>query len=517
MVKKFLSLALVSVLTLSTLVGCTGGNSAGDNNSSENNSGDNNSGDNATVTSAPSTSTDSFPAEINISFWEGGTEQEVENGLTQVIEAYQKVRPEVKVNLISQPSDGYGQWLNTRYASNGMPEIVMSQPTLLRDAFEQGFLLNIENEFNNPNEYAGGKVWKDTFVKGSLNNVHDDLYNPTYAIPLQGLGLAYYYNKSTYDQLGLKVPQTYNEFIENCKVIENNNINPIALPAMKKDAVSWMIWYYTTGLFGNKYLSDHAININKDKTIQNNEHVKAIEEGLFDITEGDTKKDFEKYLDYIEELAKYAQKSTGLDEAGAKAQFLSGKAAHLMSGSWDLKAFVFDNETGIEIGAFPLPEFTSENSEYAGAQLTIASYTPLAITKTAARDENVKKATIDFMKFLTAPDNYKLFVETAACIPSVNDLNVDDSFKAFTTGNQPLLPIFARSSGTSPVDITYATIQVLSGEKYNRDEMIKDVQSSFVDYSVAFKEKLEIDKENNYKIDELPIVGGEFVPLKPTK
>ncbi len=506
--KRILSFTLVSVLALSTLVGCSVGSKSSDSNSS---------GDTEKGSTASPTSTESEPVEINISFWEGGTEQEVENGLNKVIEAYKNIKPEVKVNLISQPSDGYAQWLNTRYASNGMPEIVMSQPTLLRDAFEQGFLLNIENEFNNPNEYANGTVWKDIFVEGSLSNVHADLYDPSYAIPLQGLGLAYYYNKTTYDQLGLNVPQTYNEFIENCKVIEKNDINPIALPAMKKDAVSWMIWYYTTGLFGNKYLSDAAININMDKTIQNNEHVKAIEEGLFDITKGDTKKDFEKYLDYIEELAKYAQKSTGLDEAGAKAQFLSGKAAHLMSGSWDLKAFVLDNETGIEIGAFPLPEFTSENSEYAGAQLTIASYTPFAITKTAERDENVRKAAIDFMKFLTAPDNYKLFVETAACIPAVNDLDVDESFKAFTTGNQPLLPIFARSSGNSPMDINNATINVLSGEKYNRDELIKDVQSSFVDYAEAFKEKLEISKENNYKIDELPKVGGEFVPLKPTK
>jgi ABC-type glycerol-3-phosphate transport system substrate-binding protein len=55
---------------------------------------------------------------------------------------------------------------------------------------------------------------------GKLDTAHNYLYEPSFAIPYSGLGIAYFYNKDIYEKLGLNVPKTWDEFMSNCQVIK---------------------------------------------------------------------------------------------------------------------------------------------------------------------------------------------------------------------------------------------------------------------------------------------------------
>ena len=107
----------------------------------------------------------------------------------------------------------------------------------------------------------------------------------------------------------------------------------------------------------------------------------------------------ERFWDEVKNYAKYSKNATGFDEAAAKSQLLTGKAAHLMSGSWDIQTFM-ENEENMRIGAFKLPLFTKENSEYVCGNPIIGGVQSLTITKSAEKDPAVKEAAIDFLQFM---------------------------------------------------------------------------------------------------------------------
>jgi len=45
--------------------------------------------------------------ELTFSFWEPGTERELETALAKVAAAYEEVNPNVKIKFLSQPVNGY--------------------------------------------------------------------------------------------------------------------------------------------------------------------------------------------------------------------------------------------------------------------------------------------------------------------------------------------------------------------------------------------------------------------------
>ena len=64
---------------------------------------------------------------------------------------------------------------------------------------------NIKDAYDSPNPYNGNKIWKDTFVDGSLDVIHEYKVAPEYNIPLFGTGIAMFYNKDMYKELGLEI------------------------------------------------------------------------------------------------------------------------------------------------------------------------------------------------------------------------------------------------------------------------------------------------------------------------
>lgn len=498
MLKKVLGIIIASSMILASFAGC----------SSKKESSDTTAAASASTQQASSESTKkglvSAPTTISLSFWEGGTNQEMETALKAVIEEYNKVQPDITVELMSQPNKGYIDWAKARMAANEAPEIMMNQASELRDQFQQGLLLDLKDAFGSQNPYADGTVWKDVFQEGRLEKAHDYTFEPSYAVPFSGLGIAYFYNKDIYEKLGLSVPKTWNEFIANCKKIQEAKYNPVALPAMKKDAIEWLSWYIMTGLYDDKYLPDANLNPNGDDYIHPREFVRAVDMGFFDVTKGEDQKAYDVYLKFLAEYAQYAEGATGLDEAGAKAQFLAGKAAHLMSGSWDMQGFLSGQTSAAKIGAFPLPVFEKSNGEYAGENMTITSVSTMAIIGKSVEDENKKKAAVDFLMFLTAPKNYKIFAEKSFSIPVIKGLDIAPEFKAFSEGGtREALLIFGKQGSKSKIGNYEITTMILAGEKFNNVNIYEEMQKSMKEYAVEKMEAWKVSKDTDYGVKEL--------------
>lgn len=458
------------------------------------------------------TGTDGEKITLRFSFWEPSTGKEMENSLRAIKESYEELHPEVNIELVSQPSSGYQDWIKTQMSVDDLPEIELNYAPNLINQANVGAVVNIKDALEGENPYSN-VVWKDSFMDGTLDMAHEYRVAPEYNIPLFQTGIAMFYNKTVYDELGLKVPNNWDEFINNCKTIENADKIPNAFMGQKKDAIRWLSRELVGGVCLERWLADENLNLNGDSYLSKNEVVKAIDSGAYDITKSeDYQEDFERYLEFTKEYAKYSPNASGLDEASAKTLFLSGKAVHLNSGSWDIVGLLKNDEINFEPGVFKFPLLTKDNSEYAGKGMSNNAVQTVAITSSVNKQEGAKEAAIDFLMYLTAPQQYSAFVNETYQIPSVKDVEVDPIFDAFVEDGYPLVILF--NVGDSAAGKTFEDLfcQVAFGKEVSLNESVySEIQSSLRAWCTKYMETNKLTAENGYNLADMPFIGEKFI------
>lgn len=68
----------------------------------------------------------------------------MEDALSKIVENYKSVRPDVEVELISQPVGGYQEWIKTRFASNQAPTIESNHATVIGEQYKQGLTVDLK-------------------------------------------------------------------------------------------------------------------------------------------------------------------------------------------------------------------------------------------------------------------------------------------------------------------------------------------------------------------------------------
>ena len=446
---------------------------------------------------------------LRFSFWEPSTGKEMETVLEEIASSYEEKHQNVDIQLVSQASSGYQDWIKTQMSVDDLPEIELNGAGRLINQYKAGSVISLKEYLDAPNPYNSKKIWRETFVDGSMDAAHEYRIEPDINIPLFGTGIAMFYNKDMYKELGLKIPNNWDEYLENCKVIADAGKIPDAFMGQKNDAVSWLGWELVGGLCLERWLKDPMVNVNGDSYISINEIVRAIDSGDYDISKDkDYQNDFKEIIKYVKEYMQYAPNASGLDEAAAKTLFLSGQAAHITSGSWDIVGLTKNDEVNFEVGIFNYPHLTKENSQYAGKGISNNCYQTLAVTSSVEKQEGAKEAAVDFLMYLTSPQQYSKFVTATIQIPSVKDVKVDSLFETFREDGYPLTNFFRignDAAGRSYVDIIK---EVISGKDVQLDDkLFAEIQKSIKAYSDEKKESEKWTPENNYNIDTIPFVG----------
>ena len=145
MLKKVTAVVMAAAMTIISLAGCGGDGGQGK---------------------------ASDKVKISFSFWEPSTGTEMEDALSKIVENYKSVRPDVEVELISQPVSGYQEWIKTRFASDQAPTIESNHATVIGEQYKQGLTVDLKEALEGENPYDK-KIWKDCFVDGKLEQATD--------------------------------------------------------------------------------------------------------------------------------------------------------------------------------------------------------------------------------------------------------------------------------------------------------------------------------------------------------
>lgn len=152
--------------------------------------------------------------------------------LQDTIEEWNKTNPDVQIKVEAVENERYKAKIKTAFAVNELPDIFYAWGGGFSKPFiESGSVLNL-------NEYLG-KDMENKINKEMLNNVSYN--NNIYGLPLTLSVGTFYCNKKLFNEVNVKIPDNYDEFLEAIKAFKSKDITPLLVG--EKDTWTGMLYY----------------------------------------------------------------------------------------------------------------------------------------------------------------------------------------------------------------------------------------------------------------------------------
>ena len=167
-----------------------------------------------TLTACSKNSDSSNDGKVTIEYFNQKTE--MVDTLKEIIKDFEKENPKIHVKMTSVPSAG--TVLKTRMLAGDAPDVINIYPQ------------NVDFK-----EWAKAGYFEDMTGKSYLENIKNNyaenyaVNGKIYSVPLSANVSGIYFNKTKFDELGLKVPETWDEFETLVKQIKADGETPFAL------------------------------------------------------------------------------------------------------------------------------------------------------------------------------------------------------------------------------------------------------------------------------------------------
>ena len=383
---------------------------------------------------------------ITVSFWEPGMGKELSAGMQQVIDDYHELHPEVEVEMLIYPVTEYNEHMRKLYSVNNLPDIISNHSSQLLLMARQGLLADLTEELSMPSAYEPQAAWEKVFDKQFLGLVNSMYETKRYNLPFFNNETAVFYNREIYQELGLEIPKTWEELLSNFDVIQKSGKTAMAIMADKDDIKLWLDWELGNEIGLEKILENPDINLNGDGRITEYEISHAILSGAINYeTDSYIHNWYEEYAKRIESFFHYSATYEGLGESAVKAAFFDGEFVHLNTGTWDAVSILNDERFGV----FRFPTSASCSTAQSFAVTTSAEKTP-----------EQRKAAIDFLQFFTSKKEYQKFIDITMQLPVIQGVTVSQQMSCFENdGMSSATPLTYAGSDSVDAQLTGERLQ----------------------------------------------------------
>lgn len=320
--------------------------------------------------------------------------------LTEIVAEYEKLKPNVKIEFVDVGNQDRSAWMQARMLSKDAPDVFWDNYDDTWLHYQKGWFLKMDDWLQKPNPYQDNKPWKDMFVPGILDSVRAP-DGALYVIPADGVGVAIYYNKQIFNDLGLAIPKTWSEFMDAQAKIKAAGITPFAIEG-KGDCchLHWIDSIMSSQFYmGN--ISD--MDRNGNNNLEVNEIALAVKDGKYPNQEQLTQQ-----WKLVKDWSQYWNK--GFTSATDSLQmFAQSKVAMIFGGSWT-NGQLKQAKVPFEFGAFNFPVITPQDASLAtGKQTKIygawGALQWLVPGYLAKEDPEKIPVIMDFLMFLSKPEN----------------------------------------------------------------------------------------------------------------
>src|SRR5699024_10033214 len=232
--------------------------------------------------------------------------KEMQGPLSEIIEDFEKENSDIKVKFTNVPDAG--TVLKTRISSGDVPDVI-----------------NVFPQNADFQEWAKNDIFTDLTGKEYLNNLTEGaaetyaIDDKIYSVPLTSNAWGFFYNVDKFEELGIEIPKTWDDFENLVQTIQNKDETPFAVSMTQADA--WTLngyhqlaWATVDG--GYDGANDALVHSPKDAIKVGND-------------------DFEAVADELDLLNGTGQKNaTGATYDDAVAAFAKQEAFIFPNGTW---------------------------------------------------------------------------------------------------------------------------------------------------------------------------------------
>ena len=314
--------------------------------------------------------------------WPEGSSRQHNMIVQKIVDEFEAEHENVTVELDILANEQYKEKLSVIGTSNELPDVGMT--------WAGGFL----------DPYVNGKMFaplddiiSDDFIPGTTEAYAVD--GVTYGLPLELNITPMYYNQAIFDDVGVEVPETWDDFKAVVEALVDAGVTPITLG--NRDAWTGSMWYmYLADRIGGPTVLNDAIS--REGSFEDPALIQAAAE-----------------IQELVDLGAFINGYNGLGNDEAKGYFINEQAAMFLMATWDLPEWTTNEDNPQElrdaVDYFKFPV-------YEGGDGDIDSYVGgPGVGLFVAEDSDVKKEAMEFVEFFV--DRWgEMSVTEAGVIPA---------------------------------------------------------------------------------------------------
>ena len=301
--------------------------------------------------------------------------------LQQLVDKFNESHEDVTIK-ITAPADA-GTVLKTRMAKNDMPDIVMmggdnnytevESAGMLVDLSDQDYISNIQ----------------DSYMQ-MVYDVNKDKEEKAYGVPYATNASGVIYNVDKFEELGLEIPKTWDEFIDVLDQIKDAGEQPLLMTY--KDA--WTSLCPWNSMAPDLQPDGFTDDRREGKTTFAGTHEEIVE----------------KYLTLLD----YAQDDfMGLTYDDGNKAFANGDAGMIINGNWAINQYKNAN-ADINVNMFALPASNDESKNYVTSGVDVL----MGVCKDSANEDMAK----EFVSFMMEPENAQTYIDDQFAFSAIKDV-----------------------------------------------------------------------------------------------
>jgi raffinose/stachyose/melibiose transport system substrate-binding protein len=301
--------------------------------------------------------------------WPLNDSQPVTKVYYEMYDEFRALHPEIDLEVISDAHEAWSTKIKIMMSADDMTEVFISQP--------KDFLVYADSDvyYELTGYLDADPEWKDSFLPGSLEIMAKD--GKVYGIPHSGYAAGIFYNKAIFDKFGLSFPSTYDELIQCIKTFSAGGMDAFVVGGKDAWPVTFYTQYWMDREAGYDYFEKSCVD--KSLTFENPLYLKAIE----------------KFLDVVK-MGAFTRGSSGASSDDARSVFMQGKAAMLITGTWDIPPYTADPEFSKVVHFANFPSMPGGKGVQNAACVGFGKSFCISNSATDAQ----KKAGIEFIKFM---------------------------------------------------------------------------------------------------------------------
>ena len=309
----------------------------------------------------------------------------------KLVEKFEDENPDIDV-VVTAPPDATTV-LKTRLVKGDVPDIIsLSADRSFADFVDANILEDLSDKIDfSVIDPVYNQMLKDLEIESI-----DGVYGVPYALNASGV----IYNKDIFEDLGLSIPKTWDEFLELAQTVQDNGITPFYF-TLKDSWTSLPAWNNIAGTLAD---TDCFKRVNNNETTFNEVYSET--------------------ADKILQLMDYGHSDNfGVGYNDGNTAFAQGKAAMYIIGNYAIPSILTVNPD-LNLGMFTMPASNNEDEN----KLVSGVDVYFAITK----DSKNKEESIRFINFLLEEENAKTYIDEQSAFSAVKGVKQEDSkFEAF--------------------------------------------------------------------------------------